>query len=315
VSIGVRRVPATDSGKDVPVRIIIAGSSGYLGTALIDRVRSDGHDVVRLVRRTTQGPDEVSWDPAAGDLDPAALAGADVAVNFAGVGVGDKRWTESYKQEILSSRVESTVTLSHAIAAADPGPRVLLNASAIGFYGDRGDEVLDENSAPGDGFFPDVCRAWEAATQAAEEAGVRVCNLRSGLVVGPGGGLMKRLVPIYKAGIGGPLGNGKQYQSWVSLADEIGAIVFLMTAQLSGPVNLTGPTPVPNAVFSDVLGKALHRPSLLPAPKFGLKLVLGEFADNTLESTRVVPRVLMDAGYEFIHPDVDRAMRWAVARH
>lgn len=296
------------------MRIIIAGSSGFIGTALIDRLRSDGHEVVRLVRRTRQSSDEVSWNPATGDLDPAALADADVAVNFAGVGVGDKRWTDAYKQEILSSRVDSTVTLSRAIAAADPGPRVLLNASAIGFYGDRGDEVLDENSAPGDGFFADVCRAWEAATQAAEEAGVRVCNLRTGLVVGPGGGMMKRLVPLFKAGIGGPLGNGRQYQSWVSLADEIGAIVFLMNAELSGPVNLTGPTPVPNAVFADVLGHALRRPSLLPAPKFGLKLVLGEFADNTVESTRAVPRVLLDAGYEFIHPDVDRAVRWAVAR-
>jgi uncharacterized protein (TIGR01777 family) len=159
-----------------------------------------------------------------------------------------------------------------------------------------------------------VCRAWEAATQAAEEAGVRVCNLRSGLVVGPGGGLMKRLVPLYRAGLGGPLGSGRQYQSWVSLADEIGAIVFLMTAQLAGPVNLTAPTPVPNAVFSDSLGKALHRPALLPAPKFGLRLVLGEFAANTLESTRVVPRVLLDAGFEFVYPDIDRALRWAVAR-
>jgi uncharacterized protein len=296
------------------VRIIIAGSSGFIGTALIDRLRSDGHEVVRLVRRTPQSADEVSWNPAAGDLDPAVLADADVAVNFAGVGVGDKRWTDSYKQEILSSRVDSTVTLSRAIAEADPGPRVLLNASAIGFYGDRGDEVLDENSPPGDGFFPDVCRAWEAATQSAEEAGVRVCNLRSGLIVGPGGGMMKRLVPLYKAGLGGPLGNGRQYQSWVSLADEIGAIVFLINAELSGPVNLTGPTPVPNAVFADVLGHALRRPSLLPAPKFGLKLVLGEFGVNTVESTRAVPRVLLDAGYEFIHPDVDRAVRWAVAR-
>jgi uncharacterized protein (TIGR01777 family) len=256
----------------------------------------------------------VSWNPAAGDLDTADLIGADVAVNFAGTGVGDKRWTDSFKREILSSRVDSTITLSRALAAAEDGPRVLLNASAIGFYGDRGDEVLDEDSAPGDGFFPDVCRAWEAATQSAEEAGVRVCNLRSGLVVGPGGGMLKRLVPFYKAGVGGPLGNGRQYQSWVSLADEIGAIRFLMTAELSGPVNITGPAPVPNAVFSDALGKALHRPSLLPAPKFGLKLVLGEFADNTLESARVVPRALLDAGYEFVHPDVDRALRWAVAR-
>lgn len=296
------------------MRIIIAGSSGFIGTALTDRLRSDGHEVVRLVRRTPQRLDEVSWHPAAGDLDPAALAGADVAVNLAGAGVGAKRWTDAYKQEILSSRVDSTVTLSRAIAVADPRPPVLLNASAIGFYGDRGDEVLDENSGPGDGFFADVCRAWEAGTQAAEEAGVRVCNLRTGLVVGPGGGMMKRLVPLYKAGIGGPLGNGRQYQSWVSLADEIGAIVFLMTAQLAGPVNLTGPTPVPNAVLSGALGKALRRPALLPAPRFGLKIVLGEFAGNALESARVVPHVLLDAGYEFIHSDIDRAMRWAVAR-
>ena len=310
----VPRVPGTDTGKDVTVRIIIAGSSGYIGTALVDRLRSDGHDVVRLVRRTPQSSDELSWNPVAGDLDPAALAGAHVAMNFTGVGVGDKRWTDAYKQEIRSSRIDPTMTLSRAVAAAEDGPRVLLNASAVGFYGERGDEVLDENSAPGAGFFPDLCRAWEAATQAAEEAGVRVCNLRSGLVLGPGGGLMKRLVPLYKAGLGGPLGSGKQYQPWVSLADEIGAIVFLMTAELSGPINLTGPTPVPNAVFSDALGKALHRPSVLPVPKFGLKLVLGELADNTLESMRVVPRVLLDAGYQFIHPDVDRALRWSVAR-
>jgi hypothetical protein len=295
------------------VRIIIGGSGGFIGLALADELRSDGHEVVRLVRRTTQGPDEVSWRPAEGELDPNALTGADVAVNLAGVGVGDKRWTDAYKGEIRASRVDSTVTLSHALAAADSGPRVLLNASAIGFYGDRGDEVLDENSPPGEGFFPDVCRAWEAATQAAEEAGVRVCNLRSGLVIGAGG-LMKRLVPIFRAGIGGPLGNGRQYMSWVSLADHLRAIRYLMTAELSGPVNLTAPTPVPNAVFADALGRALHRPSLLPAPAFGLRLVLGEFADNVLESTRVVPRVLLDAGYEFLHPDLDNALRWAVVR-
>jgi hypothetical protein len=296
------------------VRIIIAGSSGFIGSALAARLRADGHDVVRLVRRTTEGPDEVSWSPAAGELDAAALTGADVAVNLAGAGLGDKRWTEAYKREILSSRVDSTVTLSHAIAAASGGPRVLLNMSAIGYYGDRGDEVLDENSPAGEGFLSDVCRAWEAATRAAEEASVRVCNLRAAPVVGPGGGIMKRLVPLYKAGLGGPLGNGRQYQSWISLADLVGAIRFLMTAQLSGPVNLTAPTPVPNAVFSDAIGRALRRPAILPAPRFGLRLVLGEFANSTLDSIRVVPQVLVDAGYEFQHPTVDAAMRWAVAR-
>jgi uncharacterized protein len=296
------------------VRIIIAGSSGFIGSALAARLRADGHEVVHLVRRTTEGPDEVTWHPAAGELDPAALARADVAVNVAGAGLGDKRWTEAYKREIVSSRVDSTVTLSRAVAAAPDGPSVLLNMSAIGYYGDRGDEVLDENSPAGEGFLADVCRAWEAATRAAEEASVRVCNLRAAPVVGPGGGIMKRLVPLYKAGLGGPLGSGRQYQSWISLADLVGAIRFLMTAQLSGPVNLTAPTPVPNAVFSDAIGRALHRPAILPAPRVGLRLVLGEFANSTLDSIRVVPQVLLDAGYEFQHPTVDAAMRWAVAR-
>lgn len=295
------------------MRVVIGGAGGFLGTALSASLRADGHEVVRLVRRTPEGPGEVSWSPADGALDPAALAGADVAVNLAGVGVGDRRWTAAYKQQIRASRVDSTVTLSHALAAANGGPRVLLNASAIGYYGDRGDEVLDENAPPGDGFFPDVCRAWEAATQVAEEAGVRVCNLRSGLVVGPGG-MMKRLVPLYRAGIGGPLGGGRHYMSWISLADHVAAVRFLMTAQLSGPVNLTAPKPVPNAVFSDALGKALRRPSVLPAPAFGVRLVLGEFANNVLESARVVPRVLLDAGYEFRHPEIDGALRWAVTR-
>jgi hypothetical protein len=295
------------------VRVVIGGAGGFLGTALSARLRADGDEVVRLVRRTPEGPDEVSWSPADAAVDPAALAGADIAVNLAGVGVGDRRWTAAYKQQIRASRVDSTVTLSRALAAASDGPRVLLNASAIGYYGDRGDEVLDENAPPGDGFFPDVCRAWEAATQAAEEAGVRVCNLRTGLVVGPGG-LMKRLVPLYRAGIGGPLGGGRHYMSWISLADHVAAVRFLMTAQLSGPVNLTAPKPVPNAVFSDALGKALRRPSVLPAPAFGVRLVLGEFANNVLESARVVPRVLLDAGYEFRHPEIDAALRWAVTR-
>jgi len=296
------------------VRIIIAGSSGFLGTALTKGLRAAGHEVVRLVRRTPQGSDEVSWNPAVGELDPSALTGADVVVNLAGVGVGDRRWTAAFKQELRSSRVDSTATLSRALAATEDGPRVLLNASAIGYYGDRGDEVLDEDSRAGDGFLSGLCRDWEAATQAAEEAGVRVCRLRNGLVLGPGGGTLKPMVRIYKAGIGGPLGNGRQYMSWISLADHLAAVEFLMTAELSGPVNLTGPVPVPNVVFSDALAHALHRPGLVPAPRFGMRLVLGELADNALESTRVVPRVLQDAGFEFRHQDVDSAMRWAVGR-
>jgi len=296
------------------MRLIVAGSSGYIGTALVAQLRQDGHEVVRLVRRTPTGPFEVGWNPAADELDRAALTGADVAINLAGVGVGDRRWTAKFKQEIRTSRVDSTVTLSHAVAEATGGPRTLLNASAIGFYGDRGDEELDERSSPGDGFFPDVCRTWEAATQAAEDAGVRVCHLRTGLVVGPAGGLMKKLVPLFKAGLGGTLGNGRQYQSWISLADEVAAIRFLAASgDIAGAVNLTGPTPVRNKEFTQALAAAVHRPAVVPAPGFGLRLVLGEFATNVVESTRVMPRVLTEAGFIFTHTNVSSALQWAVA--
>jgi uncharacterized protein (TIGR01777 family) len=302
-------------GNDGGMRIIVAGSTGYIGSALVTSLRSDGHEVVRLVRRATAGPDEVRWNPAAGELDPTVLHGADVAVNLAGVGVGDRRWTDGYKRLILSSRVDSTVTLSRALAHAHPadGPDTLLNASAIGFYGDRGDEVLDESSPPGEGFFPDVCRTWEAATHAAEDAGVRVCHLRTGLVVGPGGGLMKRLVPLFRAGLGGKLGSGRQYQSWISLADEVAAVRFLAGRDdIAGPVNLTAPAAVTNAEFTRALAAAVRRPAVLPVPGFGLRVVLGEFAGNVVDSARVVPGVLTGAGFRYEHPDVSKALQWAV---
>lgn len=296
------------------MRIVIAGSSGLIGTALVDRLRNDGHEVIRLVRRTPGGPDELRWSPGGDGLDPAALTDADVAINLAGAGVGDKRWTEDYKRRIRTSRVDSTVTLSRAAAVAANGPQVLLNASAIGYYGDRGDEVLDENSPAGDGFLPDVCRAWESATQAAEDAGVRVCHLRSGLVLSGNGGLLGRMVPLFKAGIGGKLGDGRQYMSWISLADEISAIRFLMTADhVSGAVNLTGPEPVTNAEFTRVLGRVLRRPTLLPAPKAAIRLALGQFSEDVLSSARVRPAALIDAGFRHEHADVAAAVRWAVA--
>jgi uncharacterized protein (TIGR01777 family) len=300
-------------GNHVPVRIIVAGSSGFIGSALVARLRGDGHDVVRLVRRTPEGSDEVSWNPADGELDRRALTGVDVAINVAGAGVGDRRWTPSYKRTIIASRVDTTTTLSRAIAAADDGPRTLLNQSAIGYYGDRGDEILDESSTAGEGFFPDVCRAWEAATQAAEEAGVRVCRLRTGLVVGPGGGMMKPMIRLFKAGFGGTLGNGREYQSWVSLADVTSAFAFLAErSDVAGPVNVTGPEPVRNVEFTRELAAVLHRPAILPAPKFGLRMALGEFGDNVVESARVLPRVLVKAGYTFTHANVTSALQWAV---
>jgi uncharacterized protein (TIGR01777 family) len=298
------------------MRVVIAGSSGLIGEALIAKLRGEGHDVVRLVRRPETGPDQIRWAPQEGTLGPDALAGADVVVNLAGAGIGDRRWTSSYKREIVRSRVDATTTLSHAIAAGSPGvkPDVLINASAIGFYGDRGDERLDEDSPAGDGFLPDVCRAWEGATQAAEEAGTRVVHLRSGLVLAPGGGLLGRMVPLFKAGVGGRLASGRQWMSWISLADEVGAIRFLMDHDVSGPVNLTGPEPVRNHVFTSTLGSVLGRPAMLPVPRIGLRVVLGDFSEDVLASARVEPSRLADAGFVHAHPSVETALRWALDR-
>jgi uncharacterized protein len=297
------------------MRVVIAGSSGLIGTALADRLHGEGHEVVRLVRRAPSGPDEIRWAPAEGTLGPDALAGADVVVNLAGTGIGDHRWTPAYKREIVRSRVDATTTLSHAIAAGSgPAvPGVLINASAIGFYGDRGDEPLDESSPPGTGFLPDVCRAWEGATSAAEEAGARVVHLRTGLVLSPDGGLMGRMVPLFRAGAGGRLGSGRQWMSWISLADEIGAIRFLMDHDVSGPVNLTAPEPVRNRDFTTALAGALHRPALLPVPRIGLRVALGEFSTDVLSSASVTPAALAGAGFRHTHPTLPEALRWALA--
>jgi uncharacterized protein len=298
------------------MRVVIAGSSGFIGTTLIARLKSEGHDVVRLVRRTTTAPDEVSWTPAERTLGPDALAGADAVVNLAGAGIGDHRWTASYKRQIQRSRIDATTTLSHAVAAgvADGGPKVLINASAIGFYGDRGDERLDEQSPAGDGFLPDVCRAWEGATQAAEEAGARVTHLRTGLVLSPKAGLLGRMMPLFKAGIGGKLGDGKQWMSWISLADEVGAIRFLLDHDVAGPVNLTAPLPVRNDEFTKVMGELLGRPTILPVPKIGLRVVLGEFSSDVVASADVIPTVLTGAGFVHEHQDLPSALHWALDR-
>jgi uncharacterized protein len=272
--------------------------------------------VVRLVRRAAADPGEATWVPAERTLGPAALVGADVVVNLAGAGVGDRRWTSAYKRTIQRSRVDATTTLAHAIAAgiADGGPRVLVNASAIGFYGDRGDEILTEDSPPGEGFFPDVCRAWEGATQAAEEAGARVVHLRTGLVLGPREGMLGRMVPLFKAGAGGRLGGGKQWMSWIALADELAAIRYVMDHDVAGAVNLTSPNPVRNQEFTKVLGSVLGRPAVLPVPSVGLKIALGEFANDVLSSARVLPNVLVDHGFGFEFPDLESALRSATER-
>jgi hypothetical protein len=300
-------------------RILMAGSSGFLGTALADRLRADGHQVVRLVRRAATGPDEVTWQPgAAGRLDPAVVAGADAVVNLAGTPVGmtlgplqipARPWTASYRERFRASRVDTNATLARAIAAADPPPPVFLAGSGVGWYGDTGDTQVDERAPAGDGFFPDTCRAWEAATGPAEAAGVRVVRLRTGLPLHRDGGVVGPQLLAFRLGLGGRAGSGRQWLPWISLADWVAAAVFLLGRDdLAGPVNLVGPAPVTNAEFTKTLGQLVHRPTVLRLPAPLLRLALGEFASEVLDSKRVLPGVLAGAGFTFTHPD----LRWAL---
>ena len=294
------------------MRIAIAGSSGFLGSALAADLSSAGHEVLRLVRRPTQLPGEIRWDPAAGLLDPAALAGVDVAVNLCGASVA-RRWTSAYRRKILDSRVESTATLARAIAGAQRRPAVLLNSSAVGFYGDTGERAVDEEAPHGRGFLVGVCRAWEAATRPAEDAGVRVLHLRTGLPLDRDAGLLQPLLLPFRLGVGGPLGNGRQYLPWIALPDWLAAVQFLIDrADLAGAVNLTGPTPVTNTEFTRALGALLHRPTLVGVPRLALRALLGEFGNEAVASQRVVPGVLLKAGFSFRHPDIVSALRWAL---
>ncbi|TQS23616.1 TIGR01777 family oxidoreductase [Microbispora hainanensis] len=289
---------------------VVTGSSGLLGTALVSALRAEGHEVRRLVRRAPAGPDECFWDPEGDVLDPAALEGADAVVHLAGAGIGERRWTEAYKRELVNSRVSGTHILAAAMARAERGPRVLLSSSAIGFYGDTGDRAVDESAPAGTGFLADLARAWEAATAPAEEAGVRVTLLRSGMVLSGRGGALARLLPIFKMGAGAVLGSGRQYVSWISLPDWVDAVRFLLAHELAGPVNLTAPEPVTNAEYTAALAEAVRRPTMpLPAPRFALRLALGEFAEEALlAGPRVLPRRLLDAGHRFAHPTVGEAL-------
>jgi len=296
----------------------MAGSSGFLGTHLRRRLTKDGHEIVQLVRRQPTGPDQRRWWPERGELDPAALEGADAVINLAGAGVGDKRWTESYKDILRSSRVGPTETIAATLAAlsAAERPVVLLNASAIGFYGDTADTAVDERSPSGVGFFPELCRAWEAATTRAEDAGVRVVRLRTGFPLDEGGGLLKPLLIAFRIGVGGKLANGRQWMPWISLVDWLSAVDFLLARDdIAGPVNLVGPDPARNADFTKALGKALHRPAIAPIPTLALRIVLGEFANEAVASQRVLPGVLNRAGFAHQHRDLDSAMRAALHQH
>jgi len=292
------------------VRVVVSGASGLIGRHLVPSLRTGGHDVLVLVRRPPRGPEEVRWDPAAGSLDPAALAGADAVVNLSGVGVGDHRWTPEYKREILSSRVQTTSTLVTAMLAQERRPAVLVNASAIGAYGEAGDTVLTEDSPFGDDFLAGVVREWEAATQPAAAAGIRVVTARTGLLASPAGGAFGRLLTLFHLGVGGRLGSGSQWWSLISMPDEIRALTFLLEQPVSGPVNLTAPVPAHNSVVTSALGSALRRPTLLPVPGFALRVALGEFAGSVLMSQRVVPQRLLDADFTFRHRDVTTIVDW-----
>ncbi|ABW11216.1 domain of unknown function DUF1731 [Parafrankia sp. EAN1pec] len=301
------------------MKVAVTGSSGLIGSALLPALRGDGHEVVTLVRRPPRAPSEIRWDPAAGTLDAAALAGVDGVVNLAGAGIGDRRWTAAYKQTLRTSRIDGTRLLAEALAGLDPRPRVLLSGSAIGWYGTNAGSAgaaLDETAPPGTGFLAELARDWENATTAAQEAGIRVVRVRTGIVLSGRGGTLQRLLPIFRRGAGGRLGSGRQWLSWISLADTVDALCFLLEADgVRGPVNLVAPTPVTNAEFTSALARTLRRPAFAQVPRFALRLALGEFADEgPLASQRLAPATLVDAGFRFNHSDLATALADAVHR-
>jgi uncharacterized protein (TIGR01777 family) len=298
------------------MRVIVTGSHGMIGSALIPALQSAGHQAVPVVRGSPAGG-EIGWDPATGVLDRRDLAGVDAAVHLAGESIGTKRWNPQHKRRILDSRVKSTDLLARRLAELDPRPSVLIAGSAIGFYGDRGSEELDEQSGPGTGFLAEVVQQWEAATGAAADAGIRVVRVRTGVVLSPAGGALQKQLPLFRAGLGGRLGSGRQYVSWIALDDEIGAILFALdNAGLTGPVNVTSPHPVTNAELTRTLGAVLGRPAVLAIPRIGLAALLGgEMADEMLVGgQRVIPRQLLEHGYRFARPDLEPALRHLLGR-
>jgi uncharacterized protein (TIGR01777 family) len=299
------------------MRIAVTGSSGLIGSSLVPALRADGHDVLRLVRRTPRTGDEHRWDPQHHRIDPAVLADVDVVLNLAGTPIRPRPWTARYKRSLVDSRLDSTRTIVEAfaaVAAADPGRhRVLLSGSAVGYYGDAGDRRIDESAPAGQDFLAELCARWEAATAPAEAAGIRVVLLRTGLVLGRGAMLTDVLGRVFRAGLGGRFGSGRQYWPWISLDDEVEAIRFLLTGDVAGPVNLTAPCPVTNEEFTRALGRVVHRPTLLAVPGFAISLGLGEFGrSSVLAGQRAEPAKLTAAGFAFRHSDVESALREAL---
>jgi uncharacterized protein (TIGR01777 family) len=293
--------------------IAIAGSSGLIGSALITALRTADHRVLRIVRRAPANADELHWDPDSGEFDADALSEVEAVVNLCGTNVGQRRWSGAFKQNLRDSRITPTEVLSAAVAEA--GVDVLVNASAVGYYGDTKDRAVDETDSAGRGFLAQLCQDWERATSPARQAGARVVLARTGLVLASSGGALRRLRPLFSVGLGARLGNGRQYMSWISLEDEVRALQFAISdTRVSGPVNLTGPAPVTNAEFTAALGRTVNRPTALTMPKFAVRAALGEFADEGLLSgQRAIPAVLERTGFEFHHKTVGEALRYATA--
>lgn len=294
--------------------IAIAGSSGLIGSALAAALRAADHPVRRIVRRTPTNSEEVHWNPESGEFDSDALADVDVVVNLCGINIGRRRWSGAFKQSLRDSRITPTEVLSTAVAEAGVG--TLINASAVGYYGNTRDRVVDEDDPAGAGFLAQLCVDWEAATLPAQYGGTRVVLARTGLVLAPSGGALRPMRPAFSVGLGARLGSGRQYMSWVSLEDEVRALLFAIAQPtLSGPVNMTGPAPVTNAEFTTALGRALNRPTPLVLPGFAVRAALGEFADEALlTGQRAIPAALEQAGFQFNHNTIGEALRYATAR-
>jgi uncharacterized protein len=301
------------------LKIVVSGASGLIGGALLSALRADGHEVLLLVRRTPRTADEHRWDPQHHRIDPTLLGDVDAVINLGGTPIRPRPFTAGYKERLLRSRIDATTTISEALAtavAADPArPRVLLSASAVGYYGDTGSRTVTEQDPPGEDFLAQVCVQWEAATAPAEAAGVRVVRLRTGLVLDRKAMLIQILGRVFRLGLGGRMGSGQQYWPWISLTDVVGAVRHLLTADVSGPVNLTGPAPVTNAEFTRELARQVHRPAVLPVPGFAINLALGEFGRSSVTAgQRALPVRLQESGYRFTHEDFVTALRAATAR-
>ena len=288
----------------LPQRIAITGASGMIGSALVGHLKSEGHTIQRLVRRKPVSPDEVLWNPSTGEVDLGALEGVDAIIHLAGANVGDKRWTKRYRAEILNSRLLGTNTIANAVTSLKPD--VFISASAIGWYGETGNRAVKEDDRPGDDFLAAVCKEWEAAADSASNT--RTVKIRTGLVLEPTSGALGRMLPLFKFGLGGKLGSGKQWWSWITLHDQIRAICYLLEKDIEGPVNLTSPNPATNQEFTSALARALRRPAIFPVPAIALKIALGGFSSEILGSKRVLPQKLIDAGFTFDYPHLAPAL-------